>query len=65
MRDQDVVMTWKYDDADVKMKFIVTMTLQLPSFLDANSVERVTIDVCTGQGEERHPKDYFRTNISH
>ena len=67
------------------------MTLQLHSFLDANSVERVAIDVCTAQGEgrhpkdrfalsvtekagavnflcpdvERHPKDYFRTNISH
>ena len=23
------------------------------------------INVCTAQGEERHPKDYFRTNISH
>ena len=30
----------------------------LLSFLDANSVERVAIDVCTNQGEERHPKDY-------
>ena len=29
----------------------------LPSFLDANFVERVAIDVCIGQGEERHPKD--------
>ena len=25
----------------------------LPSFLDANSVERIAIDVCTAQGEER------------
>ena len=23
------------------------------------------INVCTAQGKEKHPKDYFRTNISH
>ena len=36
----------------------------LPSFLDANSVERVAIDVCTGQGEERHPKDRFALSVT-
>ena len=43
----------------------ITMTLQLPSFLDANSIERIAIDICISQDEERHFKNYFQTNISH
>ena len=32
----------------------VTLILQsLPFFLDANSIERIAIDVCTTQGEEK------------
>ena len=58
-------MTWKYNDANVKMKFVVTIILQLLFFLNTNSVERVTIDVCTGQDKETHFKDYFQTNISY
>ena len=37
----------------------MTMTLQLPFFLDMNSVEYVAIDVCTVQGEEQYIKDRF------
>ena len=29
------------------------------SFLDANSVERIAIDICTSQSEERHRKNRF------
>ena len=29
----------------------------LPSFLGANSVEHVAINVCTAQSEEKHIKD--------
>ena len=36
----------------------------LPSFLDANSIERVAIDVCTGQGVEQHPKDRFVLSVT-
>ena len=33
----------------------MSLILQLsPSFLDANFVERIAIDVCTAQVEERH-----------
>ena len=34
-------------------------------FLDANVIERVAINVCNSQGKEKHPKDYFQTNISY
>ena len=36
----------------------------LPCFLDANSVERVAISFLYSN-VERHPKDYFRPNVSH
>ena len=40
------------------------MSHALPSFLDANSVERVAIDfLCFDI--KRHPKNHIRTNISH
>ena len=60
--DVEVVMTLMcLDDLMSKMRFVGHGHC-LPY---ANSVERIAIDVCTSQGEERHPKDYFRTNISH
>ena len=37
-------------------------------FGDISSLPEVPnwkIDVCIAQGEERHPKDYFRTDISY
>ena len=57
IKDQDVDMSWYQDE--------VHRSRALPSFLDINSVEHEAINVCTAQDEEKHPKDYFRTNISH
>ena len=49
---------------DLMSKDEIRRSRALPSFLDANSVERVAIEfLCSDV--EKHPKDYFRTNISH
>ena len=51
------------DDADVfqwlDVQDEVCRSRVLLSFLDANSVERVAIDVYTGQGKERQIRDYW------
>ena len=49
---------------DLMSKDEIRRSWALPSFLDANSVERVAIEfLCSNV--KRYPKDYFRTNISH
>ena len=49
---------------DLMSKDEICRSRALLSFLDANSVERLAIDVCTGQGEERHPKDRFALSVT-
>ena len=56
MEDQDVVITCYQDE--------ICRSRALPSFLDTNSAEYVVIKFLYSD-VEKHPKDYFRTNISH
>ena len=49
---------------DLMSKNEICRSPALPSFLDANFVKHVAIDVCTSQGEERHPKDQFALSIT-
>ena len=62
MEDQDVVLTWMcLDYLMSRMRFVghardLDITI-IAFFLGANSVERIAINVYTGQGEIRHIKD--------
>ena len=60
--DVEVMMTRMYLD-DLISKDEICRSRALPPFLDANSVEHVAIDVCTGQGEQKHSKDRFALSV--
>ena len=43
---------------------MIWLSWVLRSFLNANPVERIVINIYIAQGKEKHFKDYFRTNIN-